>query len=61
MASKIKDKVTEEINLNKRECWNGKKTANQLTIDFEATECFLGLFLKCYIVKGKIYKNNFLH
>ncbi len=44
MESQMKENVTEEVNINKRECWNGKKTASQVTTDFEATECFLGLF-----------------
>ncbi|XP_057367039.1 uncharacterized protein LOC130688056 [Daphnia carinata] len=33
---------TEEV-IPKKECWNGKKTATQVAIDAEATECFLGL------------------
>lgn len=42
MESKLQEKVMEEINKEKKECWNGKKSAGQLSVDSQATELFLG-------------------
>ncbi|KZR96281.1 Uncharacterized protein APZ42_009470, partial [Daphnia magna] len=39
MANDVRDNESDKFVKNK-ECWNGKKTASQLTIDSEATEVF---------------------
>ena len=43
MASNVKNGDLDE--LEKKECWNGKKTASQVEIDCEATELLLS---KCF-------------
>lgn len=43
MANGVRDNESDKF-VNNKECWNGKKTASQLTIDSEATEVFFSTF-----------------